>query len=207
MAKARKHPVRITLLCICACALTGIGVALAQTGSSAVATDAPPVRATADAAVASQFTALQGPGSLLTKVDPVVQRYLSNSLEGTVEAVYPIHAGRDFQFYAARSSTGDVCGLQVTPGNGAAAVCSLDSKSRSALARGMVLRSDDARGNWLVTALVPDGATDITLTVGDGSRQKLAVSNNLAAITVSGPPQSIEWVRNDGTSERYAFDG
>jgi hypothetical protein len=146
-----------------------------------------------------RFSALRAKGEPPSVLSDLASRNASTLVRGKPFSVHVIARRPGYEFYVLETADG-LCTYEVREGSGAGAGCTADMESFS---RGGL--SYTLGGPYRITALLPDGATDVTLTYADGSTERLGVRRNHGTKVLEALPARATWTLPDGTVESDAL--
>jgi hypothetical protein len=145
-----------------------------------------------------RFSSLRGNGESPSTLGNRGRDQAASITSGKPFSVHPVVRRPGYDFYVLETSD-ELCTYEVRESAGTLGGCG----APEAFARGGLSYTIGGR----VTAFLPDGSSDVTLTHADGSTSQLHVRNNHATKVFDQLPERASWTRPDGTVESTRLEG
>jgi hypothetical protein len=147
-----------------------------------------------------RYAALRGNGESPSTLSERDRKHARTTVRGKPFAVHPVVRRPGYEFHVLETPD-ELCTYEVADGFGAGAGCGPpDGFVKGGL-------SYTVGGPYRVTALLPDGSSDVTLTHADGSTSQLGVRRNHGTKVFDELPVRASWTRPDGTVESSRLHG
>ena len=184
-------PAALAALVVAGCGVDERGRSAAQEGNASVAQEG-------NASVQSareRFSALRSDGAPPSALSDRAARDVSMVTRGKPFSVHTVAVQPGYEFYVLETADG-LCTYETSVGEGAGGGC---TPNMEAFARGGL--NYTLGDPYRLTALLPDGATDVTLIYADGTKEKLGVARNHGTKVVKTLPVRAAWTLPDGSVE------
>ena len=147
-----------------------------------------------------RYSALRGNGESPSTLSDRDRKQATQTARGKPFSVHPVVRRPGYEFHVLETPD-ELCTYEVADGFGAGAGCG----PPDAFVQGGL--SYTIGGPYRVTAFLPDGSSDVTLTHADGSTSQLGVRGNHGMKVFDELPERASWTRPDGTVESSRLHG
>jgi hypothetical protein len=148
-----------------------------------------------------RYSALRGSGASPSTLSARDRKQASRTTRGKPFSVYPVAQRPGYDFYVLETSD-ELCTYEAAEGSGAAGGCGPpDGFAEGGLSYTI------GGPPYRVTAFLPDGSSDVTLTHADGSTSQLGVRRNHGTRVFDELPKRATYTLPDGTEKSMPLSG